>query len=69
MYCRRCHYDLRGVNDTCPECGTEFHPADPASYLAGPPAPTHWTTWVMRGVLLLVAGSVVRWVILFMGHG
>ncbi len=34
MYCRECHYDLRGQDvPRCPECGTAFAFDDPSSYL------------------------------------
>jgi hypothetical protein len=35
MYCQNCHHDLRGQTvPRCLECGREFDPADPATYLA-----------------------------------
>jgi len=39
MYCRECHYDLRGQREPrCPECGCVFDPHDEKSYL--PQVPT-----------------------------
>ena len=38
MYCKKCHYDLRGLGDggVCPECGVGFSVGD-ASYLVEKP--------------------------------
>lgn len=34
MYCRECHYDLRGQTEPrCPECGCRFDPRDGSTYL------------------------------------
>jgi hypothetical protein len=34
MHCRKCHYDLRGLAELrCPECGTEFDPSRPETFL------------------------------------
>ncbi len=34
MYCISCNFDLRGLpGNTCPECGSAFDPADPATFL------------------------------------
>lgn len=34
MYCRECHYDLRGqIEPRCPECGCRFDPQDAGTYL------------------------------------
>ena len=34
MYCRCCHYDLRGLSTRkCPECGTDFIPGNRKTYL------------------------------------
>lgn len=34
MYCRHCHYDLRGqLNLRCPECGSRFDAQDVGTYL------------------------------------
>jgi hypothetical protein len=34
MHCRKCHYTLDGISEgRCPECGTNFDPEDPDSYL------------------------------------
>lgn len=37
MYCRGCFYDLRGQDTPrCPECGREYDPDDPCSFLEKP---------------------------------
>ena len=34
MYCKRCQYDLRGTLEArCSECGADFDPADPSTFL------------------------------------
>ncbi len=34
MFCKVCYYDLRGLSEPrCPECGTQFNPADVTTYL------------------------------------
>lgn len=39
MYCRCCHYDLRGQDVArCSECGRDFDPTDPATFLEELPA-------------------------------
>jgi len=58
MYCRNCHYDLRGQeNLRCPECGTRFDNEDAATFLDVLPKPV--TVWD-----LLRSGRVVIAVIL-----
>ena len=38
MFCRKCGYILDGLpSNRCPECGTDFNPADPKSFLDHPP--------------------------------
>lgn len=51
MYCKRCHYDLRGqITPRCPECGTHYDVADPNSYLVKRP---HWSDYLRRMLALL----------------
>lgn len=34
IYCRKCEYILNGLPENrCPECGTEYNPLDPSSFL------------------------------------
>lgn len=70
MFCRECHYDLRGQEEPrCPECGSHFDPRDGATYLRRPP--THLQSllqikWIRTCSLLLgVAVLYVTLVFLF----
>lgn len=67
-FCGRCHYDLRGSTTAgrCPECGADFDPQNPASFLDRLPTPTHWSSWLMWGFLVCVVAVVVAGVIQFM---
>lgn len=47
MFCRSCHYDLRGQEiGRCSECGSGFDPADPATFLVALPT---WHELLSRG--------------------
>ena len=49
MFCKRCRYSLVGLSTrSCPECGAEFNPADPLSFIADLRA------WARRGALARV---------------
>lgn len=66
LYCRTCRYDLRSsvAAGRCPECGTDFHPRDPTSYLERLPEPTHWSTYAMWaavvGIVALAAATAIQ---------
>lgn len=55
--CRKCYYALAGVAARrCPECGREFDPADPKSFLARPPSKWRWPRRI--ATVLLLVGAV-----------
>jgi hypothetical protein len=56
-FCRKCYYDLYALEkDRCPECGTEFDPADASTFLRRPPR--RWN-WARRAVLALLAVAIL----------
>lgn len=69
MFCRQCHYDLRGqLAARCPECGTAFVFADPDTFL--PRKPGHLTRILRsfrrrRNLLAVVLTAVLlaSWVV------
>ena len=62
MYCRKCHYSLRGLeNPSCPECGHPYDPDDPGTYDAEP------TTRLRQGLRLFALALVLGWAIIALG--
>lgn len=65
IYCRGCWYDLRGIESRqCPECGLDFDPAQPGSfvYYPGTRLPDEiWSVLYIQGtaILLLIVGIVL----------
>jgi hypothetical protein len=65
MYCRNCHYDLRGQeNLRCPECGTRFDNEDASSFYDSFPTRRarlrFWATrrrWALSVILTIVVVS------------
>jgi len=61
LYCKRCHYWLHGnATGRCPECGREFDPHRPRTYLRslGPSGPFMALT-LFAGVTLFLVGIVL----------
>jgi hypothetical protein len=64
MFCRQCNYVLDGLPENrCPECGREFDPAQPATFLPKPELPVPWESnaavvCVMVSYLVLLFGSM-----------
>lgn len=66
--CRRCYYVLEHLDaDRCPECGTGFDFADPATYVTKPPF-VWWRYW-LPGVALTVGLGVVLYAGLAAAYG
>ena len=62
MLCRKCHYPLDGLADNrCPECGREFDPCEPKSFLpASPPYVPAWKiVLIVVGYYLLPAAVLI----------
>jgi hypothetical protein len=65
MFCRKCHYDLRGLGrgTRCPECGTEYHPDDPTTFLSSwrpPPAGERMGRYVWIIAFVAIAAACIR---------
>jgi Kef-type K+ transport system membrane component KefB len=64
MFCRQCLYVLDGLPaNRCPECGREFDPSHPETYLLQPKIPVPWECNVAMGcaialILILLAGEL-----------
>ncbi|MBI1189345.1 MAG: hypothetical protein GC200_01505 [Tepidisphaera sp.] len=59
--CRKCYYPLTGAAPgRCPECGREFDPSDPKSYLAKPPSKWKWPRRIAAVLLVLGLGYAFR---------
>jgi hypothetical protein len=65
IYCRGCWYDLRGIESgKCPECGRDFDPEQPCSFLyfPGTRMPDEmWSVLYVQSVaiLLFLVGVVI----------
>ena len=58
MYCKRCMYDLAGLEEhRCPECGRRFEPTKRRSYSKAPHRRINPIGW------LTIATSVLPWLI------
>ena len=75
MYRRTCHCDLRSSTDAarCPECGRDFHPLDPPSFLAERPTPRQRGDRLRRVTWIAMAAAgaayAVRLLIALTGGG
>lgn len=72
MFCRGCHYDIRGSEiPRCPECGRDFVPADETTFLAELPtlrsiSRTAWAairSWAMRNRVWIVLCVALPWIL------
>ena len=69
MYCMKCQYNLRGLQESrCPECGTSFDPNDAATFLKALPPDKTWERvtdvikWsLLAGLAAVVARGIYRW--------
>jgi len=66
MNCRKCHYRLAGLtHGRCPECGREFDPDDPSSFLtaasnrSGRLSRVFACVVIVTGTLVLLGSCVV----------
>ncbi|MEM6855091.1 MAG: hypothetical protein AAF593_11850 [Planctomycetota bacterium] len=61
MYCRRCHYNLQGLDSgVCPECGLAFDPRQPRTYWDGKLPLMRWFwTWSIFFTFATFAGGVL----------
>jgi hypothetical protein len=66
MYCRKCKYDLQGLDDRrCPECGTDFDRTDFRTFLRALPTPLSTAQKVTRLIVIGVAACFVAFLIQF----
>jgi hypothetical protein len=62
MFCRGCKYPLaRLQKHRCPECGVDFDPSDPESYLRS--RYEDHDPW-LRGIVTLLVGAVLTFAFL-----
>ncbi len=62
MRCRGCSYDLAHLTERrCPECGREFDPTDPRSYLSKPISGKRWLIISVIAFCGAASGPLLAW--------
>lgn len=62
MFCRKCHYDLRGHSThRCSECGDAFNPTDPKTFLLElPPKPDYVRRFIAFVIIAIAVALVIQ---------
>lgn len=71
MRCLSCHYDLTNLTEhRCPECGRQFDPDDPSSFLAAKKYKIKtWNLIIVVALLALMARTAILRILYHLERG